>query len=404
MDVTSKTIHKEVITNSWPSALSGISWLPSNDSFIYTHIPNIDSNSPKYIKNTVSVVFELTKTSKNKPVLLSKKNNPLLNINSSDFPIVYSIENYNNYLFGRIGGARSFDDYFYTSNFTSASERVHWKPLYSKKDMVSDFKILDNHFIFLSAKNASNFKLCRTPLSNPNFSSPEVIVKEENNAVITDFVVNSQGVYFVRTKNGVDAKVFEYNNEKITELKLPEAAGEIYVYSKGEKFNDLWIKTWGWIKKGQRYKYKAETKEFISESLNLIKENEQHDNIVVEEIEIKSRDGEMVPLSIMYKKNIKRDGNNSLLIQGYGAFGYSITPYPERIMLNWVQNGGVFAVAHVRGGGEKGEFWHKSGFKNNKFNTWRDLIDCTQFLISNNYTNSKKVAVISSSAGGIMIG
>ena len=92
------------------------------------------------------------------------------------------------------------------------------------------------------------------------------------------------------------------------------------------------------------------------------------------------------------------------LINSYGSYGISNNPYFSPTYLLWVQQGGVVAIAHVRGGGEKGEEWRLGGYKETKPNTWRDLIDCTEYLIKEKYTSQEKVAIWGASAGGITVG
>jgi prolyl oligopeptidase len=127
-------------------------------------------------------------------------------------------------------------------------------------------------------------------------------------------------------------------------------------------------------------------------------------DLTVEEIEVPSYDGVKVPLSIIYKKGIKLDGKNPTLIDAYGAYGISMKPYFNRNRLMWFKNGGIYAMAHVRGGGEKGDNWYKGGFKSTKSNCWKDLIACSEYLIKNKYTSSQNIAVTGSSAGGITVG
>lgn len=122
------------------------------------------------------------------------------------------------------------------------------------------------------------------------------------------------------------------------------------------------------------------------------------------EILVKARDGEEIPVSLIYHKNIKKDGRNPLLIDSYGSYGISNSPSFSKTFLLWVNQGGMVAVAHVRGGGEKGDKWHKAGFKETKSNTWRDLIDCTEYLIKEKYTSKDKIAIWGTSAGGITVG
>ena len=123
-----------------------------------------------------------------------------------------------------------------------------------------------------------------------------------------------------------------------------------------------------------------------------------------DEVMVAARDGTMVPLSIVYAKGIKRDGSAPLYLQAYGAYAIDIDPGFTPRLLPWLDLGGVFAVAHVRGGGELGEDWHKAGQMLTKPNTWRDCIDCAKWLIAHKWTRSSKLAVEGTSAGGIMVG
>ncbi len=407
LDVASKTLHKEVITNCWPSELGGVSWFQDNKSFIYTHIPDVDKNSNGYTQNTASVLYTIGQDPKKLKVILSKKNNPELKIIPEDFPIVKVIKKGNQeILFGGIEGVGSYSDYYYVENFSKNESRVNWKSLYKKENKVKSFYVSESNIIFTSAQNASNFKIYSTPLSNPDFVNCETLVEEDKNAVITDVALSKDGIYYVKTKNGVEAKLFRYDYEKRKSypIPIPHPAGFIYVYTRGYEFNDVWIKTWGWTQKGERYRYKPEDKTFTKENIFPKTSYAELEDVVIEEIEVPSHDGVMVPLSIIYRSGLKKDGNNRLLIAGYGAYGSSSVPYTRGDMLHWINESGVFAVAHVRGGGEKGDAWRKGGYKKTKPNTWKDFIACTEYLINEKYTSSSKVAAKSESAGGILIG
>ena len=122
------------------------------------------------------------------------------------------------------------------------------------------------------------------------------------------------------------------------------------------------------------------------------------------EVLVTARDGVKVPLSIIYKKGVARDGSAPLYLQAYGAYGLDIDPGFAPRFLPWLDLGGVYAVAHVRGGGELGEAWHLAGKKLTKPNTWRDCIDCAEHLIAEKWTSKARLAAEGTSAGGIMIG
>ncbi|MEJ8819281.1 prolyl oligopeptidase family serine peptidase [Lacibacter sp. H407] len=133
----------------------------------------------------------------------------------------------------------------------------------------------------------------------------------------------------------------------------------------------------------------------------------QLNNIVYEEIELPSHDGTLVPLTIIYNKALlKKDGSNGCVMVGYGAYGANSLgdPYFDANLLPMLNRGYIMALAHVRGGGEKGNDWHLGGKKTTKPNTWKDFNACANWLIKSNYTSSAKFSCIGASAGGILIG
>ena len=128
------------------------------------------------------------------------------------------------------------------------------------------------------------------------------------------------------------------------------------------------------------------------------------DDLTSVEVEARSYDGTMIPLSIVYKQGTRLDGTNPTLLWGYGAYGFSQDPSYDPLLLAWIGHGGVFAVAHVRGGGEFGYEWYQAGYKLTKPNTWKDFIACAEYLVENKYTSPQRLAGIGGSAGGILIG
>ncbi len=125
---------------------------------------------------------------------------------------------------------------------------------------------------------------------------------------------------------------------------------------------------------------------------------------VAEEVKVRARDGVMVPLSIVHRKDFRRDGKAPLWLTGYGAYGIALKPSLAAGRFALLDDGGVYAVCHVRGGGEFGEEWHLAGFKATKPNTYRDLIDCAEYLHSHGYASPATTAIEGRSAGGITVG
>jgi len=125
---------------------------------------------------------------------------------------------------------------------------------------------------------------------------------------------------------------------------------------------------------------------------------------VTDQVFFKSKDGTQVPMFIVHRRDMKRDGNNPVMMDGYGGFNIAYTPWfsPETVM--WLEMGGIYAVPNLRGGGEYGAEWHKAGTREHKQNVFDDFIAAAQYLISERYTTSRRLAITGASNGGLLVG
>lgn len=124
----------------------------------------------------------------------------------------------------------------------------------------------------------------------------------------------------------------------------------------------------------------------------------------VEQIFYKSKDGTRIPMFIMHKTSIQLDGNNPTILYGYGGFNIPMIPQFSLSLITWMDMGGVYAVANLRGGSEYGESWHQAGMKLNKQNVFDDFISAGEWLIANKYTSNEKLAIFGASNGGLLVG
>lgn len=402
MDVKGKRIHSQVITNTMPANIGGIKWLDDNSGFFYTYFSNNDPKSQEFYKNTQAILYKIGTNPKELLDVFSSKNSPELKIDEKKSPII--LDSNDKYYVGML-----LDNNYYRQTFIIPKQdllkgRKTWKPLYSKDDKVRSLQLIGDDLYFLSQYNTQNYALCKTNIKAPNFKAPEILVPERKDEVIGQYRATKDGIYYTTIRNGVEARLYLHKGNKDIIIKLPYPSGNINLQAKGKDFSDIWASCSGWANEEQRFKYDFKTDSFLSENITPITEYPEFKDIVVEETTVKGRDGEEIPLSLIYNKNLKRNGENPVLIDSYGAYGYSRTPFFARIYLLWVNQGGIMGIAHVRGGGEKGEKWRLGGYKETKPNSWRDLIDCTEYLINEKYTSKEKVAIWGASAGGITVG
>ncbi len=405
MNVKDKKLYPEQIDRCWGGGTSGASWLPDNNSFLLNRLNSNDVHDKEREKNSKSYLHKLgTDPSKDKE-FFSRAKNPNLGIKPEDIPIVFYDKD-SHYLYAILATVDNRINAFYAPVSEINNSSINWKRLFKPEDEVYNFATTDKDLYIYTPKNAPKFKILKTSLKNPDLKNAEVVVPEDSEGTITSFNLTNEGLYYSVSKNGVQEDLYRLPNgaKNAVKVTLPFIAGSLSLSTKGFRFPDVWVTILGWTSDFKRYRYLPDKNQFKLETLSSSAEFPEFDDLTVEELMVPSYDGVKVPLSLIYKKGLKKDGNNPVFIFGYGAYGISMSPgfSPNRLL--WATEGGILAVAHVRGGGELGDSWYKGGYKTTKPNTWKDLISCTEYLINEKYTSAKKVAINSGSAGGILIG
>ncbi|HPU52783.1 MAG TPA: prolyl oligopeptidase family serine peptidase [Burkholderiaceae bacterium] len=127
-------------------------------------------------------------------------------------------------------------------------------------------------------------------------------------------------------------------------------------------------------------------------------------DVVTTEVQVPGHDGQLVPMSIIHRRDMPLDGNRPTLLQGYAAYGNTEEPYYSVFRMAWLQAGGVHAIANPRGSGVYGEQWYKDGHRATKPNSWKDFIACAEYLVAKGYTRPARLGILGGSAGGILVG
>ncbi|BFM43227.1 prolyl oligopeptidase family serine peptidase [Flavobacterium sp. CFS9] len=248
--------------------------------------------------------------------------------------------------------------------------------------------------------NAPNSRVVTVDISNPKPENWKDFIKETKDILSP---TTGGGFFFANyTKDAVSfIQQYDYSGKLIREIKLPgvgSAGG--FGAKKGEK--TLYYSFTNYTTPGTIYSF--EPKSGKSEIYQKPKVDFKSEDYESKQVFYTSKDGTKIPMIITYKKGLKLDGKNPTILYGYGGFNVSLTPSFSIANAVWLENGGVYAVANLRGGGEYGKKWHDAGTKLQKQNVFDDFIAAGEYLIAQKYTSSDFLAIRGGSNGGLLVG
>lgn len=282
------------------------------------------------------------------------------------------------------------------------SGSIQWRKIADEADDIVAIDVHDDDAFLLTHHDASRYRIIRTSLSHPDLAHAKVVVPQDQ-AVITAINVAADGLYFTLMDGGVShVRRVGFGGGASSEVPLP-FQGAVLDRSVDPMQPGIMMLLTSWTRPPVWIAYdsgKAKTTDTGLAPPWPV----DFSNVTSVEVKAKSHDGTMIPLSIVYKRGIGMDGSHPTLLTGYGAYGISLLPTFEPTRLAWLERGGVLAFAHVRGGGEYGDDWHRAGMKAMKVNSVADVLACAQYLIDNKYTSPLRLSGSGRSAGGLLIG
>jgi len=277
-------------------------------------------------------------------------------------------------------------------------------PLVSVLDHTdSDTYLIDNidsKLYLVTNLNAPNQKIITVDASNPTSENWVEFIPE------TEHVLSpSTGGGYFYTEYMIDAvsqiKQYDYNGKLIREIKLPGVGNAGGFGGKKEDKTDYYTFT-NYNTPSSIYEYDVETGESKLYWKPTIEFNS--DDYESNQVFLSSKDGTKIPMTITHKKGLELNGENPTILYGYGGFNISLNPSFSITNAVWMEQGGVYAVPNLRGGGEYGKEWHKAGTKLQKQNVFDDFIAAAEYLIAERYTSSEFLAIRGGSNGGLLVG
>nr|WP_322623745.1 prolyl oligopeptidase family serine peptidase [uncultured Flavobacterium sp.] len=267
----------------------------------------------------------------------------------------------------------------------------------------SSSHVLDNKgtTLYISTDfKAPNNRLVTVDATKPQQENWKDLIPETENVLS----VTDGGGYLFATymKDAVSqVKQLDYNGKLIREIQLP-GLGTASGFGGKKEIKTLYYSFTNYVTPGNIYAFDPATgKSTVYQKPKIGFNSEDYTS---EQVFYTSKDGTKVPMIITYKKGLKRDGKNPTMLYGYGGFNVSLTPSFSISNAVWLENGGIYAVPNLRGGGEYGRKWHDAGTKLQKQNVFDDFIAAADYLVKNNYTSSDYLAIRGGSNGGLLVG
>nr|WP_245546881.1 prolyl oligopeptidase family serine peptidase [Pseudopedobacter saltans] len=257
----------------------------------------------------------------------------------------------------------------------------------------------DDLLIFTNL-NAPNFRLVRANITNPDPSNWKDVIAETDHVLQVSSAGHKLFANYLKDATSYIVQ-FDYSGKKDREISLP-GLGTASGFSAKKNEKELYYTFTSYVYPTTIFKYDISS----GKSEEYKKSGVKFDPSRYESKQVfyTSKDGTKVPMIITYKKGIDLDGKNPTLLYAYGGFNISLTPYFSTSNIVLLEQGGIYAVPNLRGGGEYGEKWHIAGTKMQKQNVFDDFIEAAQYLIDNKYTSTPYLAISGGSNGGLLVG
>lgn len=255
-------------------------------------------------------------------------------------------------------------------------------------------------FYFHTNQNAPRGRVVTIDLEHPERTAWKEILPETSDVISDVSIVNHQLVVVTMKDAHHHINLYDMQGNHFNSIPMP-TIGSISGITGKKDDTEMFIGITSYLYPNTVFRYDFKTGEWSPQfEPNLKFDSNKYET---KQVFFTSKDGTEVPMFITHKKGLELNGNNPTLLFGYGGFNISLTPSFFNSELLWLENGGVFAVANLRGGNEYGEEWHQAGMLEKKQNVFDDFISAAEWLITNQYTQSSRLAIMGRSNGGLLV-
>lgn len=392
----------DVIQRIWGEF--AVSWLPDASGFLYTQMaPEApDDSAADPLMGMRVRIHRLGAAPDDDPLLLGPGASSHMPLDPRELPWV-EIPRASSWMLAYASGARAEVRLCVAPVAELRGTDTPWRPVAEYDDLVELAAVHGDDLYLLSSKDAPNRRVLRVPLAEPALAGARVVVPEREERVLTSIAAARDALYLVEMDRGSDQiSRMDYAGGALREVALPIAQRSASVIA-GPDQEGVLVAVQGWTQPRTWYAFDPAGAALRDIGLGT-RSSGDFSGITVESVDVESDDGARVPLTIMHSRGLPRDGSHPAILFAYGAYGVSMRPGFQPDLLPWLEHGGVYAVCHARGGGEKGRAWYLAGTGAQKHNGVRDFIACAEYLAAKGYTRPSRLAAWSSSLGGVLVG
>jgi prolyl oligopeptidase len=387
-----------------------VSWLEDNRSFVYHRYPAPPADTPPAERryNSRSYLHHLGDDPEHDGVVFARGLNERVDMQPVDRPFII-VATTSPWMIGIIshsalGIGEWTDCTFYVAPRAALANPATcpWTKLAVVEDGVRNFAIRGDTLYLVTHRDAPRYHVVAVSLPHGDVAHAEVVVPASQ-AVIEDICIAGDYLLTRELDGGIGRlrRVALAGGEP-EEVALP-VNGTILDWANEPGSADVVLYLTSWTSSPRAYRYT--TRSGSLEDTGWVPPSPvDFSDVAAYEVQAPAKDGTLIPLSVIHKKGLPRNGNNPTLLTGYGSYGISLPAFFRPEMLAWYERGGVWAIAHVRGGGEYGREWHEAGRKLKKEHTITDFLACAEYLIAQQYTRPERLAGEGGSAGGIPTG
>lgn len=377
-------------------------WLPDGSGFFYCRVnDSTQIGTVDYYKRSPALLHRLGTDPKNDLLLAQYGRDASLPLGETEFPVVFTSRAGGWAVLGLFGGVRRENPLFVAPLAEVVAGRAQWRQVCTIADEVTDFAFDDRTLYLLSTRGAENGKVLRAPLDGASYASAETVVPE-GGRVVEKIALARDGLYVLDLDGGYHSLRKLTRDARLQDVPLG-FEGAVEGLSASSAADGVFIDGTGWLLPYTTFRHDPATGRTTHAGIAPLSTLDLSGYEALR-TRVTARDGTPVPLSIVAKKGLRRDGRNPALVSAYGAYQISSNPHFNPRTLALLERGGLFCVAHVRGGGEYGKRWWQGGQKLTKPNTWRDLIDCCEHLVQQGWASPHTLTIQGGSAGGITVG